>query len=150
MDCKASFNTGNDVVQCGNIIKSPDLERLTDITYLGTEFIGLSNSNLITLQDQELRCHSVIDVPIVLPPPRNPLRLSKPAADSQTTLTYSSSDEVHDEIISTFEDSEDTLEYELSAPMTTGYPTMFDMKDDPTQPVPFLSGIRRDSDATFV
>lgn len=153
-----SFGLPADCVQNGNIIQSPDLERIGNKKHLGSHFVGLADSHFISLQDQELRSYSVVDMPMVLPPPRNPLRLlesvsTETKSEPPATMVYSSSDETtKDSSNSAFEDSEDTLEYEADSPMTPALDSMFDGKthsfDIPT--IPLLSGIRRGSDATFV
>ncbi|CDO92627.1 unnamed protein product [Kluyveromyces dobzhanskii CBS 2104] len=153
-----SFGLPKDCVQNGNIIQSPDLERAANRKHIGSHFVGLSNSRFVSLQDQELRSYSIVDMPMMLPPPRNPLRLAKPQLNdlhselSQSPANLSSDETSKDSSNSAFEDSEDTLEYEAHSPMTPLLDSMFEGKvhefDIPS--LPLLSGIRRGSDATFV
>lgn len=155
-----SFNLPSDCIQNGTIINSPDLERVSDKQYgLGSHFLGISGSNLLSLHDQELRSYSIVHMPMAIrAPPRSPLRLLRPKVSRKSTVSKatvsvggSSSDETSKDSNSAFEDSEDTLEYEAHSPHTPVLDGTFGGKhfDFFIPELPLLSGIRRESDATL-
>lgn len=79
--------------QCGNIVTSPDLSRVSHSKFNnpGSTFLeSLCDGSLVTLDYQEIGVHKIYDVETPVPPPRNPLR--KPHAVTMTAATKSITD----------------------------------------------------------
>lgn len=93
-----------DVKQCGNIVVSPDMKRMSSFTTThdydqrtrGSQFLDtLANGSLVTLDSKELGLHAIHNIQRPVVPPRNPRRLlGRPEQDvveSDTTLHHESS-----------------------------------------------------------
>lgn len=144
-----SFTAPANSLQCGSIIQSPDVARLEKGAKVGTSYFGVSHSKLITLKADELCCISRFDSPLQLPPPRSPLRLQKSEPNHSIVSSCSSSEDAPDEVFSTIEDSDETLDSEFSSPILSPFLDSHEVKNDTLNAVPFLSGMRRYSDDIF-